>query len=74
MSAEALSRNWRDAARAAEEVIARLRQAAGLSPPSAYIDLLRRANGGEAELSRQPCYLVLYPARGSGRTGSERRR
>ena len=53
---------WQFEAAVEEELILRLAQEVAFELPSAYLDFLRRGNGGEGEISSDPGYLILWKA------------
>ena len=53
---------WLDAPPAAPGVVESLRAGSPIPLPSDYLAFLRQSNGGEGELSVQPCWLVLWQA------------
>ncbi|WP_284620729.1 SMI1/KNR4 family protein [Aquabacterium humicola] len=55
-----LLRSWRAAQGASPEDIARLSEALPFTPPSDYIELLTRTNGGEGELAAAPGWFQLF--------------
>jgi hypothetical protein len=53
---------WRGAPPASELTIQRLLADCGLDLPKAYLDQLRRSNGGEGDLALEPRWVCFWPA------------
>lgn len=53
---------WRSEPPASELVVQRLLTDCGLDLPKAYVDQLRRSNGGEGDLALEPGWVSFWPA------------
>lgn len=53
---------WRPAPRAQADVLAALRDRAGVVLPAGYLDQLADSNGGEGDLGVEPGWISLWPA------------
>ena len=53
---------WTPGPGATQDAIDALRRAAPIELPSAYLEQLRRSNGGEGDLAVEPGWIVFWPA------------